>query len=124
MCSGDISIVATNDPGCSTYAFQRDVIWDFRGVNDEWVFGKEVDKTDLKDWENPDHPGAVFVGQGALAARPQLNVAFHFDGYNTVIDLHRLFFEPMARQFYAYSGPTDQIVLIGHHELSAQDFIF
>lgn len=122
--SGDILIVATNDPGHLTYAFQHDVIRDFHGVNDEGPVGKEVDKIDLKGWENPDHPGAVFVGQGALAANPQLHVAFHYDGYNTVIDLQRMFFEPAARQFYPYSGPTDQIVVIGHHELSAQDFIF
>jgi Ca2+-binding RTX toxin-like protein len=122
--TGDELTFGSTDPGHPTYGFKNDVIEDFHGVHDRFVFNKEVDKIDLKGWENPDHPGAVFVGQGALAADPQLHVAFHFDGYNTIIDLERMFFEPVAGQSYAYNGPTDQIVLLGHHALTAQDFIF
>jgi Ca2+-binding RTX toxin-like protein len=122
--TGDWLTFGSTDPGHPTYGFKNDVIEDFHGVHDRFVFNKEVDKIDLKGWENPDHPGAVFVGQGALAADPQLHVAFHFDGYNTIIDLERMFFEPVAGQSYAYNGPTDQIVLLGHHALTAQDFIF
>jgi hypothetical protein len=53
-----------------------------------------------------------------------LQVGFHYEGDNTVIDLGRIYFPPMPGENYEYQGPAGQIELVGRVNLTESDFIF
>lgn len=96
---------------------ERDVILDFK---------QGTDKIDLRGWENDYYGvlGAHFVGKGALTVNEQLQVGYHFEGKNTVIDLARVYAPLEPGVPYTYHGPAGQIEVEGHVELKASDFIF
>ncbi|WP_157033890.1 M10 family metallopeptidase C-terminal domain-containing protein [Belnapia moabensis] len=96
---------------------KRDVILDFR---------QGTDKIDLRGWEN-DYGGALganFVGKDELTVDEQLQVGFHYEGGNTIIDLGRIYFTPMPGEEIEYRGPAGQIEIVGHVNLTENDFIF
>ena len=98
----------------------RDIIIDFK---------QGADKIDLTGWEdlNFDAPGGQFIGEQPLTLQQQLQVAFHFENGNTVIDLGRAFFAVALSEDLMIGDPTPpagQIELVGHVNLVASDFIF
>lgn len=98
-------------------AFNRDVILDFT---------QGQDRMDLGAWVNfySGYTGVDFVGQqggsSAIVAGPNLTVAYHYEGGNTVVDLGRFFFGPDTPQ----AQLTGQIELAGIHALTPSDFIW
>jgi hypothetical protein len=96
---------------------KRDIIFDFE---------QEADKIDLRGWENDymDILGADFLGQSPLSASEKLQIGYHFEGNNTIIDLSRVFFPLSSNPDYTYQGPAGQIEIVGHLEMRATDFVF
>jgi Ca2+-binding RTX toxin-like protein len=93
---------------------QRDVILDFR---------QGRDKIDVTGWENRQNPGAHFIGQDDPSSAPDLQIGFHHEGGNTIVELTGPF---LAN---AVGGPTTSVVtgeiqIQGEFRLHASDFIF
>lgn len=94
---------------------QRDVIHDFH---------QGQDLIDLRGWENSEVAGGSrFIGTETPLFDPNLQVAYHFEDGNTVVDLARLFFVPQPGYHGFYSGPSGQIEITGEVCLQASDFI-
>lgn len=83
-------------------------------------FGRGHDRLDVADfqksftslYQSEPKPDFQFIGTKAATDQSKIQVGYHFDGDNTVVDVHVKFF------------PTAEITLEGHHVLHQSDFIF
>lgn len=101
-------------PDTGVGAGDRDLIWDFK---------QGTDKIDIAGWQNVAHPGVIFIGQEDPGFNTTLQVGYRYEGANTIVELSRPFFEPPPGSTPGYFGPAGEIELVGHHALTANDFI-
>jgi Ca2+-binding RTX toxin-like protein len=92
----------------------------YSGLDRVTDFTQGDDVIDLRGYSTSyyGNPAVTFIGNNEVIHSDHAMVGFHYDGNNTVIDV-------MAGSSYNTSHePSAQIVLNGHIDLHATDFIF
>jgi hypothetical protein len=88
-------------------------------------FQQGRDKIDVTGWENRENSqnsGAHFIGQHDPNSAPDLQIGFHHEGGNTIVELTGTFFAPGSEP--TTSVVTGEIQIQGEFRLHASDFIF